>query len=207
MPSAKKKAPQKKGWRNAVGGGLAAAISRTIVSPLERLRMSMITDGSRFASNTDCLRSIYKAEGIKGFWAGNGVNMLRIIPQNAVAFYCKDYYKKKIGGSNPNGWQLMAASCLSGCTCITAIYPLDIARGRITTSPGVYKGLGDCMRRMVKAEGVQVLFAGIWPANVWAVPYYGMFFWTYVCCRGGWCWCTHAAQSRAERARSPPPPR
>ena len=113
---AKKKAPQKKGWRNAVGGGLAAAISRTIVSPLERLRMSMITDGTRFASNTECLRSIYKAEGVKGFWAGNGVNMLRIIPQNAVAFYCKDYYKKKIGGTNPNGFQLMAASCLSGCT-------------------------------------------------------------------------------------------
>ena len=36
------------------------------------------------------------------------------------------------------------------------------------------------MQKMVKAEGWQVLFAGIWPANVWAVPYYGMFFFTYV---------------------------
>ena len=60
-----------------------------------------------------------------------GVNMVRIIPQNAVAFYCKDYYKKLIGGDKPTALQLMAASCLSGCTCITAIYPLDIAVGFI----------------------------------------------------------------------------
>tara|TARA_B110000208_G_C11555481_1_gene353313 strand:- start:454 stop:642 length:189 start_codon:yes stop_codon:yes gene_type:complete len=57
--------------------------------------------------------------------------MVRIIPQNAVAFYCKDYYKKLIGGDKPTALQLMAASCLSGCTCITAIYPLDIAVGFI----------------------------------------------------------------------------
>ena len=66
------KKAQKKGWRAGVGGGIAAAISRTIVSPLERLRMQMITDGTRYPSNMACLRDVWAKEGVKGFWAGNG---------------------------------------------------------------------------------------------------------------------------------------
>jgi hypothetical protein len=71
------KKAQKKGWRAGVGGGIAAAISRTIVSPLERLRMQMITDGTRYPSNMACLRDVWAKEGVKGFWAGNGAFKIR----------------------------------------------------------------------------------------------------------------------------------
>ena len=40
----------------------------------------------------------------------------------------------------------------------TVIYPIDVVRLRITTTPGVYAGLADGMTSMVKAEGTGSLF-------------------------------------------------
>ncbi|GMH46274.1 hypothetical protein TrRE_jg9591 [Triparma retinervis] len=63
--------------------------------------------------------------------------------------------------------------------CISSVYPLDLARGRITTSPGVYKGLGDALVRISKDEGVGALYKGISHANIWAIPYYAATFCSY----------------------------
>jgi hypothetical protein len=63
--------------------------------------------------------------------------------------------------------------------CISSVYPLDLARGRITTSPGVYKGLGDALVRISKEEGVGALYKGISHANIWAIPYYAATFCSY----------------------------
>ena len=72
-------------WLKGVGGGLSAAISRTCVAPLERLRFQMITDGAKYGGSTvACLRGIVQEEGFQALWRGNGVNMIRIIPQNTL---------------------------------------------------------------------------------------------------------------------------
>lgn len=64
-------------------------------------------------------------------------------------------------------------------TCMTAIYPLDLVRGRQTTTPGLYKGLADGLTTIFKKEGPLALYKGLGPANAWAVPYYGAQFFTY----------------------------
>ena len=103
----------------------------------------MIVDGSKYASTWQCFRSIFEKEGLRGYWRGNTINMIRIIPQGAVAFVAKDFYKEKLGGENPSSLALAAASMASGMTCMTAIYPLDLVRGRVTTTPGAYRGMFD----------------------------------------------------------------
>ena len=63
-------------------GAISAAISRTAVAPLERLRFQMITDGAKYGgSSLAALKGIVAEEGVAGFWRGNLANMQRIIPQ------------------------------------------------------------------------------------------------------------------------------
>ena len=167
------------GWSKAltaVNGGFASAFSRAVVAPLERLRMQLIVDGAKHSSTWGCFTSIFRNEGIKGYWRGNWINVLRIGPQGAVAFVAKDYYKQ-LFPSNSLG--LAAASMAAGATCMVSIYPLDLVRGRITTTPGVYSGMFNGLATIAKKEGPLALYKGVGPAAVWAVPYYGAQFFTY----------------------------
>mmetsp|Transcript_18873 Transcript_18873/g.46331 ORF Transcript_18873/g.46331 Transcript_18873/m.46331 type:complete len:299 (-) Transcript_18873:288-1184(-) len=179
MPAGKKKA----GWESAVAGGAGAAFARTVVAPLERLRMQMIADPGKYPSMIACVSDIHAKEGIPGFWRGNSINVYRIAPQSAIGFFCKDYYKVKLGetplGNNgkPSVLSLAVSSSLSGITMMTLTYPLDLVRTRMTTTPGIYDGLLHGCQVIAREEGLHSLFCkGLTAANMFAVPYYGTSF-------------------------------
>jgi solute carrier family 25 (mitochondrial phosphate transporter), member 23/24/25/41 len=187
--SKKKKKSGPAPWTSAVAGGIGNAFSRTAVAPLERTRMQMIVDPGKYGSMFDCLRVIFKEEGAAGYWRGNGINVMRIAPQGAIAFYAKSYFKTKMAGkgNKPTKGQVAISSMLSGICCQTLVYPLDIIRTRLTTAPGLYKGswidlqtgVADGFRTIIREEGPRALFKGLYPANVFAVPYYGSMFFVY----------------------------
>ncbi|CAJ1954899.1 unnamed protein product [Cylindrotheca closterium] len=168
-------------WTSAVAGGLGNSISRTIIAPLERTRVQMIADAGRYPSMLACMQDIFKVEGITGFWAGNALNIGRIAPQMAIAFYAKDYFKVVYAGegNKPTPLQTLAASMSSGIVCQTGVYPIDLIRTRLMTSPGAYDGMLDCLKSTVKEEGMRGLYKGLLPANMFAVPYYGTQFFVY----------------------------
>lgn len=79
-------------------GGVAGAVSRTVVSPLERLKiLSQIQSVGREEykmSVHKALAKMWKDEGWRGFMRGNGTNCIRIIPYSAVQFGSYNIYKK-----------------------------------------------------------------------------------------------------------------
>ena len=180
-------------WTSAVAGGIGNAFSRTAVAPLERTRMQMIVDPGKYSGMFSCLKDILKEEGLRGYWRGNGINVMRIAPQGAIAFYAKAYFKKKLAGpgNKPSKGQVAISSMLSGICCQTLVYPLDIIRTRLTTAPGLYKGswidlqtgVADGFRTIIREEGPRALFKGLYPANVFAVPYVVFELWRRVCSR------------------------
>lgn len=81
-----------------VAGGVAGAVSRTVVSPLERLKILLQV---QTAGREEYKMGIHKAlakmwreEGFKGFMAGNGTNCIRIVPYSAVQFGSYSFYKR-----------------------------------------------------------------------------------------------------------------
>ena len=165
-------------WLNGLAGAISAAISRTAVAPLERLRFQMITDGAKYGgSSLACLRGIAAEEGVKAFWRGNGVNMIRIFPQNGLMFFAKPAIGKKMKAFVPDPFYgSMLSGMAAGCVSASAIYPLDVVRLRMTTTPGLYKGVIDGFKTIAAKEGPAALFRGIAYANLWAVPYTGALF-------------------------------
>ena len=84
-----------------ISGGVAGAVSRTVVSPLERLKILLqVQAGGRSdykMSIWKALQKIWREEGMKGMLAGNGTNCIRIVPYSAVQFGSYNIYKPMVG--------------------------------------------------------------------------------------------------------------
>ena len=82
-------------------GGVAGAVSRTVVSPLERLKiLFQIQSVGREEYKLSVgkgLMKMWKDEGWRGFMRGNGTNCIRIVPYSAVQFGSYNFYKKVSG--------------------------------------------------------------------------------------------------------------
>lgn len=81
-----------------MAGGVAGAVSRTVVSPLERLKiLFQIQSAGREdykMSVGKALGKMWREEGWKGLMRGNGTNCIRIVPYSAVQFGSYNLYKR-----------------------------------------------------------------------------------------------------------------
>jgi solute carrier family 25 (adenine nucleotide translocator) protein 4/5/6/31 len=85
-------------------GGVSAAVSKTAVAPIERVKLLLqtqdankkIQDGTakRYTGMVDCFSRVTKEEGLGAFWRGNLANVIRYFPTQALNFAFKDTYKK-----------------------------------------------------------------------------------------------------------------
>lgn len=81
-----------------IAGGVAGAVSRTVVSPLERLKiLYQVQSAGRNEykmSVPKALAKMWREEGWRGFMRGNGTNCIRIVPYSAVQFGAYNFYKR-----------------------------------------------------------------------------------------------------------------
>ncbi|KAK5257728.1 hypothetical protein LTR40_009318, partial [Exophiala xenobiotica] len=151
-------------------GGVAGAVSRTVVSPLERLKiLYQIQSAGRNEyrmSIAKALRKMYTDEGWRGFMRGNGTNCIRIVPYSAVQFGSYNVYKgwfEPTPGADLDPLRRLICGGLAGITSVTFTYPLDIVRTRLSIQSASFAALGkhegklpgmwQTMVNMYKTEG------------------------------------------------------
>lgn len=174
--------------KHLLAGGVAGAISRTCVSPLERLKILyqvQPTSQIRYKGIVDSLRTILKEEGIMGYFKGNGTNVIRIFPYSAVQFAAYEQFASLMADpSNGNLTPLtrLFSGSLAGLTSVTVTYPLDLIRTRLSVQSAEemkYKGIFDAVVIIVRQEGVVALFKGISATLMGVAPYVGLNFMCY----------------------------
>ena len=96
-----------------IAGGISAAVSKTVVAPLERVKMLLqiqvrnfktsryitipfykdahksIAADQRYKGVVDCFARVHKEQGFLSFWRGNVVNVIRYFPTQALNFAFK----------------------------------------------------------------------------------------------------------------------
>jgi len=154
---------------NLVSGGLAAAGSLTIVYPLDYARTRLASDvGSgkkSFSGLGDCIAKTVRGPG--GFFAlytGYGVSVVGIVGYRGLQLGCFD----TITGLNPyktdKGVLGAVTTFAAAQTAITigagATYPFDTVRRRLQmqsekpVEEHIYKGTGDCFKKIAAEEGL-----------------------------------------------------
>ena len=80
-------------------GGMAGMTAITITYPTDLIRrrlqlQSFSTDVPRYSGIMDCVRKIYKTEGIYGLYRGLSINYVKTFPTLAIQFYALDTLKE-----------------------------------------------------------------------------------------------------------------
>ncbi|MEJ1821242.1 MC/SLC25 family protein, partial [Escherichia coli] len=87
--------------KDFIAGGIAAAISKTAVAPIERVKLLLqvqaaskqISADKAYKGMVDCFIRIPKEQGLLSYWRGNLANVIRYFPTQALNFAFKDKYK------------------------------------------------------------------------------------------------------------------
>jgi len=183
-----------------VAGGISAAVSKTVVAPLERVKILLqiqdahkhIAKDQQYKGVVDCFSRIYKEQGFLSFWRGNVVNVVRYFPTQALNFAFKDKYKQLFldGVDKKDFWKFFAGNLASGgaagATSLLIVYPLDFARTRLGADVGKaaadreFKGLFDCIGKCYKADGlVRGLYPGFLSSVQGIIIYRAIYFGAY----------------------------
>lgn len=195
----------KKFFADLAAGGTAGAISKTIVAPIERVKLllqtqdanPMIKSGQvpRYTGIMNCFSRVAAEQGIGSFWRGNLANVIRYFPTQAFNFAFKDTIKKQFPKYNPKTdfWKFfltnVASGGLAGACSLLIVYPLDFARTRLAADVGKgaqreFTGIVDCIGKVARRGGPLALYQGFGVSVQGIFVYRGAYFGLYDTAKG-----------------------
>ncbi|KAJ5106749.1 hypothetical protein N7456_003424 [Penicillium angulare] len=186
-----------------VAGGIAGVVSRTATAPLDRLKVYLIAktgvqkqavraakDGAPIAaagqaSKTllDALKELWRAGGIRSMFAGNGLNVVKVMPESAIKFGAYESAKRtfaRLEGHNDTKRLRPTSQFLSGgiggmvAQCF--VYPLDTLKFRMqcSTVEGGLRGnklIIATAKKVWNANGLFGFFRGLPLGLIGMFPY------------------------------------
>ncbi|TYI89222.1 hypothetical protein E1A91_D03G040000v1 [Gossypium mustelinum] len=164
-------------------GAVAAMVSRTFIAPLERLKLEYIVRGEK-RSFIELIKWIAASEGLKGFWKGNFLNILRTAPFKAINFYAYDIYRSQLlklsGNEEATNSERFLAGAAAGITATLLCLPMDTIR-TVMVAPGgeALGGLIGAFCHMIQTEGFFSLYKGLVPSIISMAPSGAVFYGVY----------------------------
>ena len=108
--------------------------------------------------------TLYRREGITGFFAGVQPAVVQVIPYMGLNFLLYEFFVSRDPSVGISGM----AGALSGGVSKIVVYPLDTVKRRIQiqTISGTtqYRNMMDCLFTIARTEGIHVLFNGLVPS-------------------------------------------
>ncbi|KAJ9146432.1 hypothetical protein P3X46_028701 [Hevea brasiliensis] len=179
-------------------GGIAALVSRTFVALLERLKLEYMVCGEQ-KHILDLIKTNASAQGLKGFWKGNLVNILRTAPFKAINFCAYDTYRKQLlrlpGNEEITNFERFIACAAAGITATILCIPLDtsllsllwemlflvqVIQTKIVAPGGeALGGVIGAFHHMIRTEGFFSLYKGLVPSIISMAPSGAVFYGVY----------------------------
>lgn len=159
---------------------------------MERLKILMQVQGNEkiYRGVAQGLMHMARTEGVRGMMKGNWTNCVRIVPNSAMKFFtfeqlCRligDRRLEATGSAELTPGLRLAAGAGAGIVAMSATYPLDMVRGRLTVQEGrnvQYSGITHAARTILREEGALAFYRGWLPSVIGVVPYVGLNFAVY----------------------------
>lgn len=148
-------------------GGAAASLVRV---PTEVVKQRMQT--GQFPSAFGAVRAIASKEGVGGFYAGGGAFLLRDLPFDAIQFCLYEQLRigyRKAAKRDLYDHENAVIGAFAGAITGAATTPLDVIKTRLMTqgAKGHYKGVTDCVMKIMQEEGASAFLKGIGPRVMW----------------------------------------
>ncbi|EGR46088.1 uncharacterized protein TRIREDRAFT_80775 [Trichoderma reesei QM6a] len=187
-----------------LAGAIAGGVSRTATAPLDRLKVYLLVntnsgaetavgalkkgrviDALRNASRpfSEAVKDLYRSGGLRSFFAGNGLNVVKIMPETAIKFGSYEAAKRALANfeghgdpKNINSYSKFIAGGLAGMIAQFCVYPLDTLKFRLqceTVKDGL-KGSALVRQTAVKMYadgGLRACYRGVTMGLIGMFPY------------------------------------
>ncbi|KAI2626855.1 mitochondrial carrier domain-containing protein [Xylaria nigripes] len=187
-----------------VAGAVAGGISRTATAPLDRLKVYLLVstksdanaalDAARKRQPVLALKNVgrplftavadlYKSGGLRGFFAGNGLNVVKIMPETAIRFGAYEAAKNALAGLEGHGdpqhinpYSKFVAGGAAGMVAQFCVYPLDTLKFRLQSEYVSGGARGNTLliqtgRKMLAEGGVRAAYRGVTMGLIGMFPY------------------------------------
>jgi solute carrier family 25 folate transporter 32 len=158
---------------------IAGITTISITNPIwvVKTRMCLQYSNSRtnlhYKNTFDCIRKIYRLEGMKAFYKGLIPGIFGTIHgtiqfvsyEQMKAFYVKTFHTTEF--STPI---ILTFSALSKLIAATTTYPYQVVRTRLQDQHQNYNGVMDVIRKTYQREGISGFYKGMVPALYRVVP-------------------------------------
>ncbi|GLJ37368.1 hypothetical protein SUGI_0758320 [Cryptomeria japonica] len=168
-----------------LAGSVAGMVEHTAMFPVDTLktRMQMLASsgGSAHSGVGKAFMCIVKSEGALGLYRGIGAMGLGAGPAHAVYFSVYEVCKEKLGG-NRHGHHPFAhamSGVLATIGSDAVFTPMDVVKQRLQLRSSPYRGVVDCIKRIMKEEGFRAFYASYRTTVVMNAPFTAVHFATY----------------------------
>ncbi|KIY96601.1 Mitoferrin-1 [Monoraphidium neglectum] len=168
-----------------LAGSVAGVVEHTAMYPVDTIKTRMQAlshPGQRLHTSTiQALRAVLRREGARGLYRGVGAVAGGAGPAHALYFATYEAAKSALGG-NAGGHQPLAAAAAGATATLVndaAMTPFDVIKQRLQVAHSPYKGTLDCVKQVLRQEGVGALFRSYRTTIVMNIPYTAVHFSVY----------------------------
>ncbi|KAL3850569.1 hypothetical protein ACJIZ3_012451 [Penstemon smallii] len=176
-------------WQFMIAGSFAGMVEHLAMFPIDTVKTQMQALKScpiKSVGVNQALQSILKNDGVKGLYRGIGAMGLGAGPAHAVYFSVYEFCKKSFSFGNPNNSVAHAASGVFATVASDAVFtPMDMVKQRLQLSGSCYNGVWDCVRRVMREEGVGAFYASYRTTVLMNAPFTAVHFATYEAVKRG----------------------
>eukprot|EP01089_Gocevia_fonbrunei_P017254 TRINITY_DN553_c0_g1_i1.p1 TRINITY_DN553_c0_g1~~TRINITY_DN553_c0_g1_i1.p1 ORF type:complete len:310 (+),score=48.18 TRINITY_DN553_c0_g1_i1:63-992(+) len=179
---------------------VSGVVAKTVTAPIDRVKMILQTQDAnprilsgevpKYRGIANCFKRIANEQGLRSFWRGNMVNILRSYPSLMLSYpfkaVIKKFFPKYDSKTHFGSFFLveMTSGLIAGACIAYMLYPLDYARMRLAADVGTgrrdFNGLWDCLKKTTKgSKGFFSLFNGATLYIAGTLPYRFIYFGLY----------------------------
>lgn len=167
-----------------VAGGVLQCIA---LVPCEVIKCTLQTQSLKSSSKNniptselrrtiDCIKNIYKVDGLRGYYRGFSATLTREAPAIGLYFFIykfvKDWLTKLQNLTKANSAAIMLAGGFAGAVSWTAVYPCDVIKTNLqsTAVPGAPASMVGMAQYLYKKHGMKVFYRGLGTTIIRAFP-------------------------------------
>ncbi|KAM8954373.1 solute carrier family 25 member 43 [Pelodytes ibericus] len=185
-------------WKAIVAGSISGMVAAVMIYPTDVIKTRLIVQSSlepNYRGIIHALCSIYYQEGFRALYRGVSLSVIGAIPFSASLFFMDISLDRlcQEPGIRPTPLQNLVNGCLAAGVAQTISFPFETVKRKMQAQShllphcgGVdvhFNGMLDCFRQTVKLKGVLSLWNGLTANLLKVVPYFGLMFCTFECCK------------------------
>ncbi|CAA7392865.1 unnamed protein product [Spirodela intermedia] len=179
-------------WQCMVAGSVAGIVEHTAMFPVDtlktRMQQAQVLRRPPETGLRRALAAVVRAEGPLALYRGVAAMALGAGPAHAVYFSVYEVSKEFLlaKGSPSGGAVAHAAAGVAATVASDAVFtPMDTVKQRLQLKNSPYRGVADCVGRIVREEGFRGLYASYRTTVLMNAPFTAVHFATYEAAKRG----------------------